>query len=425
MSTIDTATLGSSWQTWGVVAVWVWVYVGMFLGGMPRLQLDRAGVALLGAVAMMGLSGLSAQEAAAMVDWTTLALLFAFMLISGQLRLAGFYTHLTMRIAGRPLSPPQLMAALIATAAGLSALFTNDVVCLAMTPVLVHVCVQRRLDPVPYLLALACAANIGSAATLIGNPQNMLIGSVLGLSFAGYSLQALAPVVVSLGLLWAWLVLPGRLDAAALQPPDDGTPTPPGGSEPRHDAGQTRKGLLVVASVLMLLLFSGWPHALVALLGAGAVLISRRVASARVLEHVDWSLLVLFVGLFVVNAAVSATGMPAALVQALNTAGFSLSSPGVLMTGGVVLSNVVSNVPAVMLILPHLAQAPASVGTLLALSTTFAGNLLLVGSIANLIVADMAARHGVCIDWRRHMTVGVPVTLGSMSVLWLWVWVMP
>ena len=425
MSSLDMATPGSPWQTWGLVAVWVWVYVGMFLGGMPRLQLDRAGVALLGAVAMMGLTGLSAQEAAGMVDWTTLALLFAFMLISGQLRLAGFYAHITTRMAGRPLSPPQLMAALIATAAGLSALFTNDVVCLAMTPVLVHVCVQRRLDPVPYLLALACAANIGSAATLIGNPQNMLIGSVLGLSFASYSLQALPPVVVSLGLLWAWLVLPGRLDLAAPQPPTARTPAPPGSNEPPYDARQTRKGLLVVAWVLMLLLFSDWPHALVALLGAAAVLVSRRVASARVLGHVDWSLLVLFIGLFVVNAAVSATGVPAALMHALTDAGFSLSSPGVLMTGGVVLSNVVSNVPAVMLILPHLAEAPASAGTLLALSTTFAGNLLLVGSIANLIVADMAARHGVCIDWRRHMKVGVPVTLGSMSVLWLWVWVMP
>jgi Na+/H+ antiporter NhaD/arsenite permease-like protein len=174
------------------------VYLGMILGGLPFLQLDRTGIALLGAIALIGVGALSLEEAWQAVHVPTLILLFAFMVVSAQLRMGGFYTWVTHKTGHLPLSPPKLLAALIAIVAALSAVFSNDVICLAMAPVLIDVCLARRLNPIPFLLALACSANVGSALTLIGNPQNMLIGGKLNLSFSGYLLEAAIPVLLGL-----------------------------------------------------------------------------------------------------------------------------------------------------------------------------------------------------------------------------------
>ena len=166
-------------------------------------------------------------------------------------------------------------------------------------------------------------------------------------------------------------------------------------------------------------LLTPWPREVAALVGAGVLLLSRRLHSARVLGFVDWPLLLLFIGLFVVNHAFAATGLAGQAVAWLAAQGVALAEPGVLLVAGVTLSNLVSNVPAVMLLLPHLQGFEA--GLLLALVSTFAGNLLLVGSIANLIVVDLAARDGIVIDWRSHAALGVPVTLGTLAVLGAWI----
>jgi Na+/H+ antiporter NhaD/arsenite permease-like protein len=276
------------------------------------------------------------------------------------------------------------------------------------------------------LLGLACAANIGSAATLIGNPQNMLIGSVLHLPFGAYVLRAWLPVVSSLLVLWAWLVW--RPGAFREWPGLAGAATPPAviladthaaPSEAQVlDAWQTTKGLVVAAALMGVFLFTDWPREVAALLGAAVLLLSRRLHTADVMGCVDWPLLVLFIGLFVVNHGFDGTGLAAQAVGWLGMQGVHLSDPGALLVGGAALSNLVSNVPAVMLLLPHLKGFEA--GVTLALVSTFAGNLLLVGSIANLIVVDLAQKDGVLIDWRSHARVGVPVTLLTLAMLWLW-----
>lgn len=417
---------------WGVVAVFAVVYLGMFLGGLPRLKLDRAGVALLGAIAVIGLGAVSVEAAARAVDLPTVLLLFAFMVMSAQMRLGGFYTATVRWVGGQPLSPAAFMAALIAVAALLSAVFSNDVICLAMTPVVARICLQRGLNPVPFLVGLACAANIGSAATLIGNPQNMLIGSVLKLPFADHLRQALPPVLLSLGVLWAWLALGPQRHALATKaggaaggvPPSPATEPvaqAPADGEPAFDPVQTAKGLLVAGAVLVAFLATDWPHEVVALVAAGVLLLSRRFHSSDVMGFVDWELLVMFMGLFVVNHAFEQTGLAAEAVAALAAQGIHLGQTGPLFAAGLLLSNLVSNVPAVMLLLPHV-QGPgaAGAGLTLALVTTLAGNLLLVGSIANLIVADLAARQGITIDWKTHARIGVPVTLLTLAVVAGW-----
>jgi Na+/H+ antiporter NhaD/arsenite permease-like protein len=410
----------SSPSEWGVVLVFATVYLGMFLGGLPRLKLDRSGVALLGAIAVIAISGMAVEDAARSVDLPTIVLLFAFMVVSAQMRLGGFYTEVTRRVGGLPLSRAGLLAALIVVAGGLSAVFSNDIVCLAMTPVVARLCLQRGLNPVPFLIGLACAANIGSAATLIGNPQNMLIGSVLRLPFDGYMQHALLPVGISLALLWLWLAYgPGARvgTAVAVQPAGNGTVRAE--DEPPFDRWQTAKGLTVALVLMVVFLFTGWHRDVAALVGAAVLLLSRRFHSADVMGSVDWQLLLLFIGLFIVNHAFEQTGLAAQAVAWLATQGVHLTDPGTLLVLGTVLSNLVSNVPAVMLLLPHLGADPQQAGAQLALVSTFAGNLLLVGSIANLIVADLAAREGIVLDWKRHVVTGLPVTLMSLVVVWL------
>ncbi len=402
-----------------VLIVFLVVYLGMILGGLPFLQIDRTGIALLGAIALVGLGAVSPEQAAQSVHLPTLLLLFSFMVISAQMRLGGFYARVTRHIAAPGVSPPALLALLIAAAAALSAVFSNDIVCLAMAPVLADACLKRRLNPLPYLLALACAANVGSAATLIGNPQNMLIGETLRLSFAGYALEAAVPVLAGLAVTWAVIALLARGrwalagDAAAVpeaerREADDAV----------FDPWQTAKGLLVAGALLVVFLFTSLPREVAALTGAGLLLLSRRLHSNKMLGLVDWELLVLFIGLFVVNHAFQATGLAAQAMAWLEAAGLALAAPMTLFVATFVASNLVSNVPAVMLLLPA-ATEPWS-GPLLALVSTLAGNFLIVGSIANIIVVDCAARRGIRIDWRAHARIGVPVTLATLAIAAAW-----
>ena len=405
-------------QTGLVLAVFVIVYLGMIVGGLPRLQLDRTGVALLGAIAIVGTGVMTPEQAAQSIHLPTIVLLFSFMVISAQMRLGGFYDRVTRRIAALPVSPALLLGVVIAVSALLSAVFSNDIVCLAMAPLLAEACLRRRVDPVPYLLALACASNIGSAATLIGNPQNMLIGEVLKLHFADYLRGAVAPVGFSLLALWALLAwsLRGAAESAAMPAPAERR------QEVAYDGWQTIKGLAVSAALVAVFLATDWPRDVAALLGAGVLLLSRRFHSSRVMGLIDWELLILFMGLFIVNHALALTGLTEQAMAWLVAQGLNLAEPATLFIATLGLSNLVSNVPAVMLLLPAAQQAPQPQlgGSTLALVSTLAGNLLIVGSIANIIVVDAARRAGVAIDWRRHARVGVPVTLASLAITAVW-----
>jgi len=395
-----------------VLAIFAIVYLGMILGGLPRLHLDRTGVALLGAIAVVGLGVMTPEAAARSIHLPTILLLFSFMVVSAQLRLGGFYGWVTAAVSGLSLGPAALLGVVILVVALLSAVFSNDIVCLAMAPMLADACARKRLNPVPFLLALACAANIGSALTLIGNPQNMLIGETLKLPFGAYLLEALVPVSLSLLALWAWLARGLSRPHAPVAPAAEGE------DFIALDRWQSAKGVAVAAALLAVFLFTDWPRDVAALVGAGLLLLSQRFHSSKVMREIDWELLVLFMGLFVVNHALELTGLSARGVAALAQSGVDLSQPGPLFASTLLLSNLVSNVPAVMLLLP-LAKEPWA-GPLLALVSTLAGNLLLVGSIANLIVVDAARRQGIAIDWRMHARVGVPVALLSLVLTAGW-----
>ena len=396
-----------------VLFVFAGVYLGMILGKLPGLALDRAGIALLGALVLLAAGRVSLAAAWGAVDVPTMALLFGLMIVSAQFRLGGFYTCLTRRLAAARFSPPALLALLVAVSGLLAAVLANDIVCLAMAPVLAEGCARRRLDAKPFLLALAAAANVGSAATLIGNPQNMLIGQSLRLSFAGYLAAAALPSLLGLAVVW-WVIWRAARGHWQLPLEFASVPAPP------FDRWQTAKGMAVLAGLMAAFLFSPWPREILALGAAALLLTSRRTASRAVLGLVDWQLLVLFLGLFVVNHALAVSGLPAEALADLRGAGIDLGQPGWLFAAAVLLSNLVSNVPATMLLLPAAGHPLA--GPVLALASTLAGNLFIVGSIANIIVVDQAARLGIAISWREHARVGVPITIVTLAIAAVWLW---
>lgn len=393
---------------WAVFSI---VYIGMILGRIPGFALDRTGIALLGGIALLIFSRIKAGDLLAAVDEPTIALLFGLMILSAQFRMSGFYSEMVRRVGRIRCSPGMFLALVVGLSGLLSAVLVNDIVCLAMAPMLIEACRDRSLNPRPYLLGLAAASNVGSMATLIGNPQNILIGQVLHLSFWQYTAQAAVPSV--LGLIVVWGILLRQVNR-----PCDAVSAAPPAQIPSFSVWQSAKGLIILAAVIISFIATSWPRDIIALSAAGLVLCSRRMRSREMLGLVDWQLLVLFFGLFVVNYAMQTSGNLRVLMGALSDMGIHLDQPAWLFGAGAVLSNLVSNVPAVMLLLPS-ATHPVS-GPLLAFVSTLSGNLLVVGSIANIIVIDQAAKTGIRISWSEHARAGVPITVVTLLITALW-----
>ena len=384
-------------------------YAGLALGRVPGLAIDRTGLALLGAVAFLATGGITVEQAKEAVDAPTLAVLFGMMLLSAQYRRSGLYSTIGGRLA-RVEDPRRLLLGTIVVTALLSALLTNDVICFALTPLLAGALLAARRPPLPYLLALACAANLGSALTPIGNPQNILIAQTLHLPFLPFVLACAAPVLLSLTALY-YLVAPRLREPDGQNAP--GNPAAVAEENIPLQRWQAAKGVLLTVAAMALFL-SPVPAPLTALGIAGVVLTSRRMRTRDMLAHVDWSLLALFIGLFIVGRGLEVSGWTEAARDALTAAGADPSHPAVLLAAVSLLSLLVGNVPAVMLLLPFVGRQPAT-GYAMALASTFAGNAVLVGSIANLIVAEQAARLGIRFGFREHLATGLPVTLISLA----------
>lgn len=395
---------------WFVAGVAALVAVGLALGGLPGLRLDRTGVVLVGAALLVGVGAVPLDAAWAAIDVGTVALLFGLMVLSSLLQISGWMDLVAARLAAAPVGPPALLAGVVLCAGGLSALLTNDVVVLALVPALVAGCRARGLDPTPHVLGLAAAANVGSVATLVGNPQNMLVGEVLELGFAAHLRVALVPAVLGLGIVWAVIAVVHRRALTG-----GGGPAAPAAVV--WDRGETARGLVLLGLVLVGFWVGGAARGAVALLGAAAALLGRRAPAQRVIDGVDFRFLVLVMGLFVVQHAIVATGGVQAAAAWLGGLGLDLRAPGVLYVLTAVLGNLVSNVPAVLLLLP-LAEGPGA-GAVLIVSSTFAGNLLILSSLANILAVEAAARQGVTIGAAAHARVGLPITALTLVLGWV------
>jgi Na+/H+ antiporter NhaD/arsenite permease-like protein len=398
------------------LVIFIAVYVGLAAGRMPGLALERTGFVVVGAAAMLVTGLLTGAEAQASIDGATLAILFGLMLLSAQYELSGLYDAITQRLAAIG-NLNHLLAGLIATCAALAALLTNDVVCVAVTPVVTAAMLRRRTNPVPFLIAIAAASNIGGALTPIGNPQNILIAQACSLRFATFMAVAAVPVLGSLGLLYLMLRARVEVTPANDEPPDASTALPPAAARFGLTAEETRgerSKALILTAVAMVLFLTPVPAALSALVVGAAVMMSRRFPTSALLSRVDGPLLLLFAALFVVVRGFEAAGWVDAARSALLGAGVPLHEEPVAMVLVGLLSNLFSNVPAVMLMLSFVPRTE-SMGMALALGSTLAGNAILLSSIANLIVVEQARRFGVKLSFADHARVGIPLT--ALSVM--------
>ena len=398
------------------VTVFVLTYVGMALGRVPGLAVDRTGVALLGLIVLLASGDLTLEEAGAAVDMPTIALLFALMILSAQFEHSGFYGWVANRIIHAAHSPKILLGVLIAVTGALAAIFTNDVVVFALTPLVATGLMSQKLDPRPYLIGLAGAANAGSAATLIGNPQNILIGQAGGLDFWWYFVLALPPTLASLVI--TFVAVAGDLAACAGRRAAVGRRPP---RQPPIDRIQMAKGLVAVA-VLVGLFLTPLPRELSALAVAGLLLMSRRLSSRDMIGAVDWHLLLLFACLFGITAAFAKTGLSQDGLAFLAAQGLLPDRLSVLTPLTLAASNTIGNVPAVILIIQLVPDLSDGALAALALLSTFAGNLLLTGSLCNIIVAERAASAGAPLSFMDFARSGIPMTLASLAATVAWLW---
>ena len=388
-------------------------YIFIGLRQIPRLHIDRTAGALVGAVLMIVSGVLTLDQAFAAIDMHTLLLLLGMMIITVYLRTAGFFELMAGRIVSHARTPSQLLVFVVISAGLLSALFVNDTICLLYTPIILEAAVQLGVNPMPYLLALATSSNIGSVMTVTGNPQNMLIGISSKIDYLTF-LGALFPVAV-LGLLVCIVVIRfvyrKEMHADAFV------------DEPRMPAYPVRKLLLAKALVVsggVLVAFSaGYPYSLAAVSGAAVLLLIGGVRTETILEGVDWTLLLFFTGLFVVMHGVETSGLARIVIDGAGDLG-ALTPEGRiagLSAISAILSNAVSNVPAVMLLRPlveSLGNSPIA-WLALAMSSTLAGNLTLIGSVANLIVAQQAKRR-VEIGFMEYFRVGALITVITLAI---------
>ncbi|BCB60545.1 MULTISPECIES: SLC13 family permease [Halomonadaceae] len=398
---------------WLITAVFAFTYLGMAVGRLPGLQVDRSWMALAAACVLLITGTVRLEEIASHIDIGALVLLMALMLVSAQFGFSGVYHRLSEWMARHAAQPTKLLLGVVLLGGGLSALLVNDIVAFALTPLLCQALLARGLDPRPFLLALAMSCNAGSAASLIGNPQNILIGQAGDLAFWDYSLQAAVPALVALMATYSviWLVWRRRWWLS-------GPASAPLATAPMTESLRYKP---LLAAVALLVLFSTpLPREWSALAVALVLMMSRRVASHRYTQAVDWNLLLLFVGLFIVTGSVASLPEASAVVNRL-LGEDGLPSGAWSMTGiALMASNVIGNVPFVVLLLGLFPGLPESTLVMLAVMSTLAGNLLLIGSVVNLIVAEGAKRHGVHLGFVAFTKVGVPVTLLSMLAAALW-----
>ena len=403
------------------LAIFLLVYVAMGFGHLPDSKVDRTGAAIIGAMLLIAAGKITPAAAWSAIDYSTVGLLFGLMVVSSAFVVSGFYAWAARSVGALDVGPLTLLAIFVAVAGLLSAILTNDVVVVAMTPFLVSLTIARGLNPVPFLLGFCFAANVGSAATIIGSPQNMIAAQALHVSFNGFMRAALVPAVLALPIVWLVIALLYR-HRWKLPAPAASTTVAPQAAIP-FDRFETLKTALVTLGVVAAFVLTSWPHEVVAMAGASLLLLNRRFASADMLKHVDGNLLLLLIGLFVINAALAGTGLPQRLLGDLRGLGFDLHAPLALLAVVAVLSDAVGNNPAVMLLAPFLdgGQNSEALAAALALGSGFASNIVIFGSLAGIIVVEQARAQGITIGFAEFSRAGLPVTALCLALAAGWI----
>jgi Na+/H+ antiporter NhaD/arsenite permease-like protein len=398
---------------WAAIVIFLATYAVIAIGRVPGLRLDRAGAALIGASLMVAANVISLEDAYRAIDFDTIVLLLGMMIVVANLRLSGFFALVAAAVAKRAGNGLALLGGTILVSGFFSAFLVNDTICLVLTPLVLELVKALRRNPVPYLLAVAMASNVGSTATITGNPQNMMIGSFSGIPYGSF-LAALAPVAIA-GLAIVFVAI-GVAYAREFR---GGGRLPITLPELRTNAPLVWKSVIVTAAMVVAFFFVA-PPAKVAIVAGSLLLLTRRLKPRRVYAEIDWSLLLLFAGLFIVVAGLEKTVFTKDVLAAAGA--LKLSSVPVLTAVAAVLSNLVSNVPAVLVLKPFILPLAdqRTAWLTLAMASTLAGNFTILGSVANLIVVERARAAHVTIGFWTYFRVGAPVTVLTLLVgAWL------
>lgn len=400
---------------WITVSIFVLTYLALCIGRLPGFNVDRTGAVVIGALAMIALESISAQRAWDAINYQTLGMLFGLMVVSASFLVSGFYDWFSAKIANLPLSPPALLIIFIISGGLLSALLTNDVIVVAMTPILISITLSRGLNPTPFLLGFCFSANCVSTFSLIGSPQNIIIAEQLHLTFLSLFNVTIIPALLSMPVIWIVLTLFYKqkwqlthCKNIAVQPPKKILPL---------NKPALFKTAAIGLIVIIAFIFSSIPHELIALGAAGLLLLSRSTSSTELLKNVDGSLIVLIMGLFVVNAGFAETGLPQHIVKTLSNYNINMNQPMILFVISSFVSNIVGNNPTVMLLIPFLnptSELASAMGAALALGTGFSSNMFIFSSLAGIIVVEQAKRYHINITFAEFTRAGLLIALISM-----------
>jgi Na+/H+ antiporter NhaD/arsenite permease-like protein len=400
-----------------VLLILILTYIGMAAGRIAWLQVDRTGIGLLAVIALLASGQMTLDDFGSAVDLPTLAFLFAMMIISAQFAESGFIDLCARTITESRRGVATLLALTVAIGGGLSAVLATDILIIAISPLLIAGAQSRGYDPRPLVIALAAATNAGSAATLIGNPQNILIGALGRLDFWVFLAICAVPALFTLLVVFAvvWLQWRQRITQTVLAATLDA----PAVTVHPLDRNQTIKG--VVALVALLVLFATpLPREIGALIIAALLLASRKITSRTMIAAVDWPLLLLVACLFGITGALNQSGVAARLLDFLTEHGLLPDSLLLLTPYSVLASNTIGGVPAAMLFLQLWPNAPPGVLYALALLSSLAGNLLLTGSLTNVLIAERADRMGAHLTFAEHARAGVPIAILSIGFALFW-----
>jgi Na+/H+ antiporter NhaD/arsenite permease-like protein len=395
------------------IAIFGITYLVVAIGRLPGFRLDRAGAALVGASLMVAVSALPLEEAPKAIDFDTIILLLGVMIVVANLRLSGFFHLVNGWVVIRARYPIVLLAAIVLVSGILSAFLVNDTVCLVLTPLVLDLVTRLRRNPVPYLLAIAMASNVGSTATITGNPQNMIIGSLSHIPYGAFA-AALSPIAgIGLVLTMGLIALVYRSEFWTREQLR-------GESKPAHTDWPIMVKSVAVSLAMIAAFFAGIPPAEAAIVAGAVLLLTRRIKSEEVYAEIDWTLLLMFAGLFIVVAGLEHSVLSLEVIGAVGR--LHLERIPVLSGITAILSNIVSNVPAVLVLKPFIAQLQFQQQAWLtvAMASTLAGNFTLVGSVANLIVVQRARAQNIEIGFWEYFKVGAPLTVLTLGIGVLW-----
>lgn len=397
-----------------ILSIIIITLFGIAVGSLPKLRMNRATIALVGATVLIIVGALNLEDAYKAIDINTIILLFSMMILNINLRLSGFFKIITSKIISLANTPKQLLALIIFSSGLLSALFLNDTIVIMFTPLILDITFSLKRNPIPYLIALATSANVGSVATIVGNPQNMIIGMFSKISFVDFAIR-LTPIAL-FGLVIIWLIITG-IYKKEFKKEKLITPV--------EEDYRVYRPLLIKSTIVLFIMLTafnlGFPVSLSALGSAALLLITRRIKPERVFIEIDWSLLVFFSGLFIITHTINQYFISS--ISSLENYSFTGNFIWDFSIVSAILSNIISNVPAVLILSPAVIKIPnpEAVWLALAMSSTFAGNLTLIGSVANLIVAESAKKRGVKLEFYEYLKTGLPVTIITLilGIVWL------